>query len=148
MNKAELQFRRNLCNQMTGKWLVTIHVESHLNPGVPDLSYVMAGDNHETGWLELKVIKWNVQNTTRVQIEPGQHAWMRDHSRRIPAHFLITDEETCWVISGKHYASLGLLPLSKDELKALAASTFAIKELPLKLSLVLAAETRRDRYEP
>jgi len=98
MNKAELEFRRELCERMAGKWTPTIHVENHLNPGVPDMSFVMSALNCETGWLELKV-----SDGTRVKVEPGQHAWMRAHAERIPAHFLIKVDQMLFLVRGRSH---------------------------------------------
>jgi len=89
MNKLELEFRRELVEKMGGTWTPTIHVENRLNPGVPDMSYVMTHLGCETGWLELKAYRLASDKRVSIKVERGQHEWMAAHAYRVPAHFLI-----------------------------------------------------------
>lgn len=141
MNKEELEFRRQLCERMAGKWTPTIHVENHLNPGVPDMSYVMSALNCETGWLELKV-----SDGTRVKVEPGQHAWMRAHAERIPAHFLIKVDQTLFLVRGRTH-HLFADPITIEELKSCSVAFFQWRDTARYLSLALISETRRNRND-
>lgn len=110
MNKRELAYRKSLIEQMRGRWLVAIHVENHLNPGVPDLSYVMVADGHETGWLELKACAKpaRVSATTplKFEIEPSQHRWMAHYTHRVPSHFLIQVGDENYLVNGRHHTRM------------------------------------------
>lgn len=146
MNKLELQFRKELISSTTkglmGLWLPTIHVENHLNPGVPDLSYVMLKSDRETGWLELKVVP--DENLLHFHIEPGQHTWMRQHSERVPAHFLLATPSMCYLMNGQFHNALAV-PIYPAELESISVATFARfnlrKVLPAQLHMVSCRST-------
>ena len=144
MNKLELEFRKKLCREMFPAWLVTIHVENHLNPGVPDLSYLMFAPDCETGWLELKALPAPKDGHIRVKIERGQHSWMSLHSRRIPAHFLILVGDTCYLIRGDRHRMFDNI-ITIEELKSCSVAFFDQSEVLKKLALVLISETHRGR---
>lgn len=117
MTGDELKFRRKLFESMEPMWLATIHVESHLNPGVPDCSFVMRHGDCETGWLELKVSR--SVDPVRVHVEPGQHRWMREHASRVPACFLIASPTSMYLVDGKYHDHLAIA-LAHDDLAHMA----------------------------
>jgi hypothetical protein len=107
MNKRELEFRKWLTRAMAGVWFPTIHVENHLNPGVPDLSFVMKplpARTFETGWLELKAME--LSKTLKITVEPGQHSWMEAHASLIPAYFLIEVSGKLYLVHGSRHGIL------------------------------------------
>jgi len=118
MNQRELTFRQDLLIGMKKFWSVAIHVENHLNPGIPDLSFVMNGDSCETGWLELKSVAPEVSHIW-LTIEPGQHNWMELHARRIPAFFLIEVGCVIYLVYGIRHPEL-TKPMEKHQLRALS----------------------------
>lgn len=102
MNALELEFRKDLIRQLSGLWHPTIHMENNLNPGVPDLSYVMLMGDCETGWLELKAEKEpHDGNKIRFGVERSQYSWMRKHSTRVPAHFLMSVGVMIYMLPGQ-----------------------------------------------
>ena len=113
MNQRELIFRRALLAEMGKFWSAAIHVENHLNPGIPDLSFVMNGDSCETGWLELKSVA-DVGHVL-LKIEPGQHNWMELHARRIPAFFLAEVGHEMYLVHGIRHSDL-MKPMEKHQL--------------------------------
>lgn len=115
MNALELKFRKEVTRVMSGLWQVTIHDESKLNPGVPDLSFVMNGDC-ETGWLELKQDESD-SIEYHFHVEPGQHRWMESRAPLVPAYFLLDCGRIVFLLNGIHHRVLagpvGLLFLDK-----------------------------------
>lgn len=145
MNLRELEFRKRLIHDMGGHWTVTIHVENHLNPGVPDLSYVMAAPGHETGWLELKVAPQPAKrNPLRFKVESSQHTWMIRHAHRVPSHFLIKVGTTCYLVGGTKHNELAK-SLVEDDLLRIAVVVFSDDQIVNGLSPQLQRSTRRDR---
>lgn len=145
MNKRELEFRKSLIREMGGRWLVAIHVENHLNPGVPDLSYVMVAPGHETGWLELKATYHSAKGKPlQFAVEPSQHAWMMRYAHRVPTHFLIKVGPAYHLIDGiKHNALVA--PITEEDLMRLAIASFTDNTLVSGLSAQLQGLTRRDK---
>lgn len=144
MNQLELAFRKRLCAKMAGRWLVAIHVENHLNPGVPDLSYVMLDPRHpefETGWLELKAVAASPK--PRPKLESSQHEWMRQYAHRVPTHFLILVGTRCYLLDGKCH-SLLTAAITLEELEKLAIIAFEEEKLAQTLSVTLKGLTRRE----
>lgn len=149
MNQRELAYRKSLIERMGGRWLSTIHVENRLNPGVPDLSYVMIGDGHETGWLELKTCakpaRVSARTPLKFDIEPSQHAWMTRHAHRVPTHFLIGVGDEHFLIDGGHHAAMS----AGATLELLARLALVIitenEHFARTLAMSLSNLTRRDR---
>ena len=143
MQKRELTYRKWLLNQMNGRWLVAIHVENHLCPGVPDLSYVIVGAGHETGWLELKVALGRANNHgIDLKIEPSQHHWMLRYACRVPTHFLINYRGEHFLINGMHHRRLGQ-PLNIDDLRRVAFESYTDDTLSHDLTKNLSSLTMR-----
>jgi hypothetical protein len=104
--KSELEFRKYLNKQMNGLWLMTWHEDGLVNPGVPDVSYVMNG-NCETGWLELKAIEGADKNGNyKFTLEPSQHRWIDAHHDRVPVHILCATDAVCWLVPGDLHREL------------------------------------------
>ena len=143
MNKLELEFRKRLCDKMAGRWLVAIHVENHLNPGVPDLSYVMLDQFkpiYETGWLELKAAEHRA--VPKFEVEPSQHNWMRRYAHRVPTHFLVLVGTRCYLLDGKvHSLLVGSVTL--EQLQEWAIVAFEEQELIQTLPIILKGLTQR-----
>lgn len=148
MTKRELEFRRRLIADMGGRWFASIHVENDLNPGIPDLSYVMAGPNHETGWLELKAMG---RGKTKFKVESSQHQWMTRHAQRVPAHFLIEYGEewdaNYYLVAGNMHHQLAATNGKEDAIRLVCHSVFTVDTLITELSKVLSAVTKRDRHD-
>jgi len=149
MKKQELTFRQNLVKLMGGRWIPSIHVENRLNPGVPDLSYVMYGAGHETGWLELKA---TTRSAMKFEVEQSQHQWMFKHAHRVPAHFLIEvkagPRSVYYLVSGTRHNELGEAK-SEAEVQALSSAMYQVPAddngiwIVTWLSNQLSIETRR-----
>lgn len=145
MNKLELAFRKDLIDTIGGRWIATIHVENHLNPGVPDLSYVMVAPGHETGWLELKAVPRPAPDKhLPIIIEPSQHYWMMRHAHRVPAHFLILVGTTCYLVRGTDHRTLSV-SMTEDELNRITIFSCNSKNLAGGLAAKLSELTRRER---
>lgn len=150
MNGRELKYRKRLTATLGGRWLVAIHVENKLNPGVPDLSYVMVGPGHETGWLELKAVaKTAEKKTLKFHIEPSQHAWMTRYAHRVPTHFLINVNDRNYLVDGKLHSSLDNYAITEDDLRRLSTAMVEDGEdLANNLATILSGLTRRERHGP
>ena len=145
MNKLELRFRKDLITRMGGRWLAAIHVENHLNPGVPDLSYVMVAPGHETGWLELKASMRPAKvKTVSFKMEPSQHQWMIKYAHRVPTHILAKVGDAYYLIDGRAHVQLAE-PVSEDDLKRMCVAFFNEDTLVSGLTTTLSGFTRRDR---
>lgn len=145
MNKRELDFRKDLIARMGGRWAVAIHVENHLNPGVPDLSYVMVAPGHETGWLELKATYRPVKTkTVAFKVEPSQHQWMIKYAHRVPTHILAKVGDSYYLIDGRSHAQL-VEQVTEDDLKRVSVAIFDEDTLVKGLTTTLSGLTRRDR---
>lgn len=145
MSKMELEFRKELVDAMGGTWTPTIHVESHLNPGVPDLSYVMTKSGCETGWLELKALPDSKMVT--IKVERSQHQWMAAHAHRIPAHFLILVGEWCYLVHGRQHRKLVDALHLTDEFLPLTSLVFHRTKIREILPATLIANTNRGRND-
>ena len=134
----ELDLRHRLRDGMRGRWLLTWHEDGRVNPGVPDVSYVITDKvyniRHETGWLELKVAKEGT-----VQVEPAQHQWMRLHAGLVPAHFLIEHNDRWFLVDGVMSAHLDHI-IAGVQSKSMVAGDFDT------LARHLSSYTRR-RYD-
>lgn len=99
--KLELQFRQDLLKTMRGLWYADILAESQLNPGYPDIAFIMIGQEpiYETGFLELKAVaRWN-----DIEVRQSQLDWMRIRAGIIPAFFLFKVGDDCHLINGQEY---------------------------------------------
>lgn len=111
-NKTELALRHKLKAQMKGQWLLTWHEDRHINPGVPDASFVMKGaglngKGHETGWMELKAIHGlDSVGMARFKVEPSQIEWVRNHGELIPCFFLVAAGDVWWLMDWTWHSSL------------------------------------------
>lgn len=143
MNKRELEFRKSLTRAMVGAWTPTIHVENHLNPGVPDLSFVLAAPDCETGWLELKAMPW--AKKLSITVEPGQHSWMEAHADRIPAYFLIEVSEKLYLLHGRFHGRL-IDPITSDDLASLSYREFFSVQDRAPILSALWSITNRGRF--
>lgn len=114
----EAEFRTEIARAMRGYWLLTWHEDREINPGVPDLSYVFRGGRHQTGWLELKAIRWPDSDRFKFTLEPSQYQWIRDHCEHVPVHMLLASGRMFWLVNGRHAAKLDSA-LTLDELNAL-----------------------------
>lgn len=110
----ELEFRGDLAAAMVGAWLMTWHEDREINPGVPDVSYVMAGGKYETGWLELKATRVK-SGPILFKVEASQHRWIDAHHHKVPVHFLLAGPMTVWLVGGAHHRRLASA-LSADDL--------------------------------
>jgi hypothetical protein len=143
MNARELEFRKKLIGRMGTRWLCAIHVESHLNPGVPDLSFVMNGTGFETGWLELKSVTSAKQHYT-IKVEPSQHRWMRKYAEFVPTYFLIEADTCLYLINGRHHDKL-VPPVTVADLIAMSEWWVGDDNYAPTLAMILKYVTYRSR---
>lgn len=136
MNKRELEFRRDLLDQMSGLWYPTVHVENHLSPGVPDLSFVLIAPGFETGWMELK----SVVKAADVFVEASQHRWFERHCKLIPTCFLVEVERVVFIIPGSRHTQL--ISATHDKLVENSICRFSREGLAHKLRPVLVSMTK------
>lgn len=143
MTPRELKFRKKLIDTMGGRWYPAIHVENHLNPGVPDLSYVMVANGHETGWLELKSV--SVAAALAIKVEQSQHMWMDKVAGRVPCHFAIEVGTDVYIVNGTDHSRVhtGMAPM---ELESLAIRRFHAPLIASELSAFFRTLTKRDRH--
>ena len=148
MNYLELEFRKQITKEMNGLWIPTIHVENHLNPGVPDMSYVMNGGSYETGWLELKAVADVVSENPRYhfKLEPSQHRWIEAHHLRVPVHLLLSTGRVVWLVSGAHHGMFSK-PVGIEELRINSVCGFQREALRRNLHDNLKAVTDRRRFQ-
>jgi aspartate-semialdehyde dehydrogenase len=137
----EGEFRDELSAAMKGRWLMTWHEDREINPGVPDISYVIHGDNNETGWLELKAIR--PQNRISIQIEQSQHMWISLHCNRVPVHFAVKIGSLVYVIDGAKHRELASAKLVKD---IYDMSILVVTDMKSQLPKLLRSFTNRGRY--
>ena len=124
---------------------MTWHEDGLVNPGVPDVSYVMNADKSETGWLELKAIEGADKNGNyKFTLEPSQHRWIKDHYPRVPVHILCATDNVCWLVPGEHHGIL-LQSRSLDQLNLFGVGfqREALRRV-LHYQLTLATGRRRD----
>lgn len=145
MSKRELAFRKDLIARMGGRWVVAIHVENYLNPGVPDLSYVMVALGHETGWLELKATTKPARGkSVAFKIEPSQHMWMAKYAHRVPTHILAKVGDLYYLVDGGRHARLAG-SVSEDDLIRECLAVLSDDTLVQELTTILSRLTQRDR---
>mgnify|MGYP003327821201 CR=1 FL=1 len=142
MTKLELEFRQELAKLMKGAWALTIHVENRLNPGVPDLSYVMNAPGSETGWLELKAC--NDSKTLGIHVEPSQHRWFETHSAKVPSHLLIAVADRRYLVCSSNHRAF-LRALNSEQLCELALVGFHKKDTREVLCEALTRLTNRGQ---
>lgn len=133
---------------MKGIWLMTWHEDREINPGVPDISYVMNGGNHETGWLELKATRSmpNKADEFRFKIEASQHQWIEAHHRKVPVHFLLRTPLYIWLFPGQHHKLLAA-PITVNTLMNLSAATMSPRNTRMTLYEYLRQFTDRRRHD-
>jgi hypothetical protein len=119
---------------------MTWHEDREISPGVPDLSYVLLGNDCETGWLELKASLSSSKSTT-FKIEPSQHQWIGAHVGKIPIHFLVAWGDQWYFIDAKHHERLAL-SITKTELAAIAIRSFHEKSVAMNRDLFWFATNR------
>jgi len=132
--KLELAFRQHLISQMKGFWDCFINRENNLNPGVPDLTYLMKDPSCEVGFLELKAVEFE----WGIQIEPSQHGWMRTFAARTPAHFLVQVRNMVYLVPGERHDLLG------NNIEEIAQWAFEIRTLRSVLPRILTDVSRRS----
>lgn len=143
---TEIAFRKDLIERMHGRWLIAIHRESDLNPGIPDLSFVLTGQGHETGWLELKYCAYHKNAALKLKIQSGQHMWMQRYAHRVPSFYFIRVHEHYFLVNGMFTNALAG-PVTFDDLKRIATAHFHDTNLVTELTAKLSELTRRDRHE-
>lgn len=124
----ETRLRHELGAQMHKLWLITWHEDREINPGVPDISYVPRTGSYETGWLELKAIWAPVNGQLKFKIRASQHDWIEAHCRRIPVHFLLAVDDTCYVVSG-HFHGRIAEKITIQFLETIAIASFPITDM-------------------
>ncbi len=129
---------------MSGIWLPSIHVENHLNPGVPDLSYVMLGGEYETGWLELKAVE--DAPTITIHVEPSQHRWIEAHCASVPVHLLLRVGRVAYLVCGSMHRRF-LKSVTHEDLRSIALVGFQVEAMRAQLNKYLKEATFRGRYE-
>lgn len=146
MIKSELGYRQHLIDIMGGRWLVAINRENNLNPGIPDLSFLMVAPGHEMGWLELKFSQMprRKTGTLDLQVEPSQHQWMLRYAHRVPTFFLIGVSDQSFLINGTHHQQLAS-KVSLDDLNRLAIMKATEDDLVIRLATTLSELTKRNR---
>ncbi len=147
MSTPELEFRAELNAAMRGVWLMTWHEDREINPGVPDVSYVMHGGYYETGWLELKALRNLPANGQyKFKIEQSQHSWIEQHHKKVPVHFLLKTPSRIWLFPGQHHHLLAN-PISLDALRSLSDAEMFPSNTRQVLYEYLRKFTDRRRYE-
>jgi hypothetical protein len=127
---------------MTGQWMMTWHEDRGISPGVPDLHYVMLGDDkYRVGWLELKSIDREITATSRIKIEPSQHQYMRRWLPHMPIHFLVRANKIVYLVDGKYAAALSLLD-SPNSICAISVGHFHQDQIVTHLPPLLKVITR------
>jgi hypothetical protein len=102
MDKAELEFRRDLSTALMGRWRLTWHEDGSIGPGVPDCSFVMLGGKCETGWLELKATFLD-SGPYKFKLEPSQHVWITAHLDLIPVYLLLASPKHVWLLNSEYH---------------------------------------------
>lgn len=145
--KPELIFRGEVDRAMNGLWTMTWHEDREINPGVPDLSYVMNGSYYETGWIELKAIRYDPKATQhKFTLEPSQHTWISKHCTKIPVHLLLAiGDHATFLVSGCHHKRLAE-PIDLNTLGQISTAKFERSAMRSTLHDVLKCHTDRRRH--
>lgn len=122
--------------------LTTWHEDREINPGVPDVSYVIRTPGHETGWLELKACRTNNERL-KFEIERSQHEWVRDHHLFVPVHFLVMVNNMLFLVDGCLHEQLSEAK-TVQKLTEISAIVSPVEEF-VDIIQVLARVTKRDR---
>ena len=160
----ESSLRKWLQKHMVGILEMTWHEDREINPGVPDLSYVVKPGNFETGWLELKAVLpspavcrarrevspigfmlTDSSEKIKFEIEPSQHEWMSNHAARVPCHFLLGYGEWYFLLDAKYHRLL-VVSQTIHYLRHLSVMFCHESELRVKLAHELAELTDRYRH--
>lgn len=142
--KAELEFRGVLSAAMRGSWDLTWHEDGRVNPGVPDLSFVMKNGPFETGWIELKAV-FNTTPPFTWKLEQSQYQWMKQHEGRIPILILVAAGERCWLFNhdARFTFQKPITDISWLEVASIVACDF--KDIRASLAPWLRDLTNRNR---
>lgn len=100
----ETRLRRDVDALMHRFWAMAWHEDRTVSPGMPDLHFVMQGEEGEKfqcGWLELKAIDKPISPTNRIGVKPSQHQFNRGWAHIMPIYFLVAVQDRCFVIPGK-----------------------------------------------
>lgn len=145
--KPELIFRGEVDRAMNGLWTMTWHEDREINPGVPDLSYVMNGSYYETGWIELKAIRYDPKAIQhKFTLEPSQHTWISKHCTKIPVHLLLAlGDNVTFLVSGCHHKRLAG-PIDLNTLEQISTAKFERSAMRSTLHDVLKRYTDRRRH--
>lgn len=128
---------------MREEWVMTWHENKLVNPGVPDLSFVMKGGGYETGWLELKSETHDgICFPLEYTVEASQHNWIRRHCTLAPVYFLLGSPHHFWVLDGQYHHLLAA-PIPRDQLELYAEAQGHILELQPTLAVILRKLTDR-----
>jgi len=141
----ELRLRRQLAAAMVGSWVMTWHEDREVNPGVPDVSYVMVGGVYETGWLELKA-QLDDSGPWKFKLEASQHKWIGNHLGKVPVHFLMATGDTFWLVPGERH-KIFAKSVSKKDMLDISICSFTKAEMRAVLNGHLRALTHRRRYD-
>lgn len=146
ISKPELIFRGEVDRAMNGLWTMTWHEDREINPGVPDLSYVMNGLYYETGWIELKAIRYDPKALQhKFTLEPSQHTWISKHHSKIPVHLLLAvGDHSTFLVGGEHHKRLAE-PISSEELRLISTAKFDRSAMRRELHDALKICTDRRR---
>lgn len=147
MKKPESVLRNDISAAMRAYWVMDWHEDREINPGVPDLSFIMYGDC-EMGWIELKAIHPSM-SSYRFKFEPSQFNWFRSHCDLIPlfvylrvngvADFLVrVDKNTPDKLSG---------PVTDEQLREMSVAVIDPNKIVPTLPRVLRNATKRTRNE-
>jgi hypothetical protein len=144
----ETVLRGDLAKQMKGHWEMTWHEDREVNPGVPDLSFVMFGGTYETGWLELKAIEYDPNKVAhKFTLEPSQHRWIQAHHDKIPVYLYMRLGDKCdFLISGKWHAQF-LNKVTVPRLEGMATAIIQPSSIRTTLPKILRTITDRRRDE-
>lgn len=142
----EGEFRGFLDKAMSGAWIMTWHEDREINPGVPDVSYVMTCGEYETGWLELKAIRYDSKKEKhKFTLEPSQHSWIQAHCKRVPVHLLLClGDYLVFLVDGALHGRFAEA-ISIEELRSISTATIPKSDLRVQLTLQLRQLTDRRR---
>lgn len=123
---------------------MTWHEDREVNPGVPDVSYVMVGGVYETGWLELKA-QLGDSGPWKFKLEASQHDWIGNHVGKVPVHFLMATGSTIWLVPGEHH-KIFAKSVSISDMRTYSDCYFPESEMRVKLNGRLRELSHRRRY--